>query len=38
VVVPGDSQLINVIGELAGVVPVAARPPAPAAPPTSTRK
>jgi len=26
VVVPGDTELINVIGELAGVVPVAARP------------
>jgi regulator of protease activity HflC (stomatin/prohibitin superfamily) len=30
VVVPSDSQLINVIGELAGVVPVAAKPAAPA--------
>jgi len=26
VVVPGDTQLINVIGELAGVVPVAPKP------------
>ena len=27
VVVPGDAQLINVIGELAGVVPVAPKAP-----------
>jgi len=33
VVVPGDSQLINVIGELAGVVPVDTKAPAPSTPP-----
>lgn len=33
VVVPGDSQLINVIGELAGVVPVETKAPAASAPP-----
>jgi regulator of protease activity HflC (stomatin/prohibitin superfamily) len=29
IVVPGDSQLVNVIGEMAGVLPIEKKPPAP---------
>ncbi len=38
VVVPADAELINVIGELAGVVPVAPRPAAPTAQPPAKKQ